>query len=648
MPDATAFSPWIQIYPKTALNTSPESIVQVLIEQFGIAIQHAFDPEQSIASPLANTTGTAWMKQANCVGINVRTIGSFWNIVPYSLTLASTQRAIHILPIWEPGVVASLYGMSSWQINPEFFSPDLAHLFPHLDTVEKQLKVVVNLLHLTGRTVGMDVVPHTDRYAEQVLANPHCFEWLQRFDDRIIRYEGDLWREAERLIFEALGMMGDAMSDWGAPANSDDFFGQWSETARLQYLFGQPNDYSGRLARRKVIIQWLYDHGFETVPATMGPPYRGIEVDPNPAASVYDEEGRLWRDYRITRPKPMSRVFGPLARYRLYESKDNNANWELDFGQPVHGTWQYVCHHYKDIALHYGFDFMRGDMSHVQMRPEGVPAQQDAFYDILGAVKQAILAERPWFAYFAESFMAMPGEMAFGDEYAHLEASLADSTLGDLQSEPIGTGFWVRELARYVEVQETRGFAPNFTILTADKDDPRFDQFYLRGNEARHFIALFLPILPSYMALGFECRDPHTQPAPNEHYSKLYVFQLKDGPKGTQGPYHWGGNLQLHHNLVRQRQLAALLGDLDALGAFEWIYRPDSAGVRKFIAWRLGQHLFVVNLDTERANTDIHMADLSRDFEILFSTLGDENVTNRIKDGNLTLNEGEGMLLRIT
>ncbi len=647
MPPSTAFSPWLQVFPPDALAMAPASVVEVIIGQYSDAAQAAFDPEKDIPSPVAGTKNTEWMKKANCVGINVRTIGSFWNIIPYSLTLAQCQDSIHILPIWEPGVVASLYGMSSWQINPEFFSPELARLFPHLDTVEKQLKVVVNLLHLTGRTVGMDVVPHTDRYAEQVLANPRCFEWLQRFDDRIVRHEGDLWREAERLIFQALEMMGGAMPEWGAPDNPTDFFEHWSEPARLQYLFGNPDDYHGRLARRKVVIQWLYDHGFETVPATMGPPYRGIEVDPNPSASVYDEEGRLWRDYRITRPKSMSRVFGPLARYRLYEAKDNNAQWELDFEHPAYHTWQYVCEHYKHVALQYGFDFMRGDMSHVQMRPEGVPASPDVYYDILGAVKMSVMAERPWFAYFAESFMAPPGEMAFGDEYDHLEASLADSTLGDLQSEPIGTGFWVRELARYVEVLETRNFAPNFTILTADKDDPRFDQFYLRGNEARHFIALFMPIMPSYMALGFECRDPHPQPAPNEHYTKLYVFQLQDGPKGTQGPYRWGGNRVLHHHLVRQKQMAAQLGDLDALGVFEWVFRPDPLGTRKHIAWRLGQYVFIVNLDTASAMAGVRMAESGNDFEILFSTIGTENVAHRIKDGILDLKAGEGVILRI-
>lgn len=143
---------------------------------YGAILYDAFDPERTLKSPVADDTPSHWIRTAKTVGINVRTIGSFWHILPYMLTQPAAYNAVHILPIWEPGVVASLYGPASWNINPEFFNTDLQRLFPALDTVEKQLKVVVNLLHATGRVVGMDVVPHTDRYSEMALANPRFFE----------------------------------------------------------------------------------------------------------------------------------------------------------------------------------------------------------------------------------------------------------------------------------------------------------------------------------------------------------------------------------------------------------------------------------------------------------------------------------------
>ena len=110
------------------------------------------------------------------VGINVRTVGSFWNIIKYVLTLPATQDSIHILPIWEAGVAGSMYGISSWYLNPEFFSAELAETVSSLDTIDRQLRAVVNLLHLMGRSVGMDVIPHTDRFSQIALAFPEYFE----------------------------------------------------------------------------------------------------------------------------------------------------------------------------------------------------------------------------------------------------------------------------------------------------------------------------------------------------------------------------------------------------------------------------------------------------------------------------------------
>jgi hypothetical protein len=587
--------------PAEALRIPMPDLLEMLAVQMGNDLFEALNPSADIPSPLQGLKDTTWIKTTNTVGINVRTIQHFWNIVPYALTLPDLQQSVHILPIWEPGVVASLYGPSSWNINPEFFSRELADAIPDLNTVEKQLKAVINILHLLGKTAGMDVVPHTDRYSEMVIANPRFFEWLQRDDLQIVSNDDQLFRRVEAKILDHVRQRQTTVSETSFPSDETAFFVDYPEEQRLRVLFGEKNDYEGRLRRRKEFVQLLYDAGLETVPATMGPPYRGLEVDPNPEACTIDEEGRMWRDYRITQPQQFSRAFGPLARYKLYESKNNNRDWELDFDRPNQPAWTYVCDHYRRIQAEYGFDFMRGDMSHVQMRPEGVPAKRDAYYDLLGAVKQAVLPEKPYFGYFAESFLAPPGEMAYGDECDHLEASFADTTLGDLQSEPVGTELFVSQFAQYHHWLETRQFAPNFTIMTADKDDPRFDSFYLTGNEIRYFIALFLTDMPSYMGLGFECRDPHPTPAPNEDYTKLYVFQMPDGPKGTKGPYQWGRNSQLYQALARQKHFANQFGSRIADARTRWLIAPDPTGKAKAIAWTQEADpafVFVANLDT--------------------------------------------------
>lgn len=384
------------------------------------------------------------------------------------------------------------------------------------------------------------------------------------------------------------------------PTDAGQLFYETPEPQRLLLLFGEKHDYAGRLSRRKEMVDLLYQLGYETVPATVGRLYRGIEVDPRPDAMVKDGGACLARLPDLETAN-LFQVLGPLARYKLFFGKNDNRDWELDFSKPNRAAWTYVCEHYRDLQDGFDIDFMRGDMSHVQVRPEGVPAQRDGFYDLLGAVKQPVLREKPYFAYFAESFLAPPGEMAYGDKCDHLEASFADSTLGDLQSEPVGTEKFVRDFAQYRHWLETRRFAPNFTIMTADKDDPRFDRFYLTGNEIRYFVALFLTDMPSYMGLGFECRDPHPAPAPNEHYTKLYVFHEKTGPKSTVGPYQWGQNRALYGSLNRQKKIAETLWPQIEGADIQWLIAPDGSGKQKNIAWT--QHpnpmfVFVANFDT--------------------------------------------------
>ena len=592
------------LLPEQAVQMPAVQVAYILEKRFG---QHDFfqalNPENTIASPVQNHENATWLKTVNMVGINVRTIDSFWNVIKYSLTLPKSQSSIHLLPIWECGVVASLYGIASWNINPAFFDAELAVAFPHLNTVEKQLKVITNLLHLMGKTVGMDVIPHTDRYSEITLANPQFFEWLQRKEFAIIDHSENLHEKVQASILDFIYQYGGTFSEY-YPRQKEKFFDNnvFSEEIRLRFLFGEKNNLEGRTQRRNKLISHLFSEGYEPVPATMAPPYRGLEVDNREEAKTVDEDGRIWRDYVITKPQEMSRVFGPLARVKLYESKNDNFNWEIDFTKPRYPVWEYMAQKYQGFATDYNFDFMRGDMSHVQMNPNGTPSHPDIYYDIHKYIKRKISQEKPFFGYFAESFLAPPNIMAYGNEEDHLEDSDTDTTLGDLQSMVVGTERFISEFARYHDLLTTRKFAPNFTIMTADKDDPRFDEFYLKGNEIRMFIGLFLTDMPSYMALGFEQRDPHSYPAPNEHYTKLYVFQISEGDKATHGKYVWGQNGRLFSNLSILKTISDKISHHIDNQEIEWLIKPDIKGKNKIIAWKQqgnSQYIFVVNMDIE-------------------------------------------------
>jgi hypothetical protein len=586
------------LLPELALKIPVTEVLELLRQRWGEKVDLALslgatDPQapqerlpEAIRSPVASESNGAWLKKANLVGVNLRCVGGFWGLIPYSLTLPAAQDAIHLLPVWEPGVVGSLYGMVSWELNREFFSPALAAACPWLDTSARQLRGVVNLLHATGRTVGMDVIPHTDRFSEMTLAFPEHFEWLQRDDLQILDHSANLHRRVQGEVFAFLKQHRSAVRGEPLPGSAEELFSpECAEPRRLRLLFGEAEDATGRLRRRKLLIRMLRRQGYETVPATMAPPFRGLEVDPSPEAMVKDEDGLVWRDFRITQPQAMSRVFNPLARYKLYESLDDNAGWELDFTAPRRETWQYACEHYAAMQRRYGFDFMRGDMSHVQMRADGVPAIIDETYDLLGAVKTHIQRQAPYFGYFAESFLAPRDVMGYGEEIDHLEASQAEATLGDLQSCPVGSAEFIQRLRQYDDLKASRRCAPSFTVMTADKDDPRFDAFYLEGNALRLFLAFFLTDMPSYMGLGFEVRDRHDQPAPNEHYTKLYVFHESKGPKATRGPYLWGRNITLCNQITRLKVYLDGNWLLLRNRPVRWLIAPDACGLNPLLAW---------------------------------------------------------------
>lgn len=585
------------LLPANAVQLPSTRVLELFRGRFGSAL------DQALAAAAAGTWEPArqvqrwssgdWLTRANVVGINLRTCGGFGGALGYLLTLPACQNAIHLLPFWEPGVVGSLYGMASFRINGEFFSDQLAKAAPELNTAERQLAALVNVAHLSGRAVGMEVIPHTDRFSEMVLAHPEHFEWLRREGDRILDHRADLHEAVRRIIAEHTGL----------DACKPDF-GTAGETALGESLFGAHDDVATRNRRRGELAKAVYSAGYEPVPATMGPPYRGIEVDP--ASYDPEDDGFQWVDYRITHPQSMSRVFGPLARYKLYERVDDNRDWQIDFDSPREATWDYVQSRYAAVQARYGFDFMRGDMSHVQMRPAGTPCRVGRYYDVLASVRDHIRDKNaaPYFAYFAETFLAAPDVMAFGNEIDHLDACGADVTLGDLQSIAVDDPGFLPRLRWYRDLHDHYGVTPSLTMMTGDKDDPRFDSFYLHGNLFRMFVGLFVTDMPSYMGLGFECRDLHPEPAPNEHYTKLYVFQERSGPKATCGPYVFGANRGLFDRLTRLRELADQLIPELVGNNLRWIVPPSATSDQWFFAWGYGerpQRLFVAHPGHEQS-----------------------------------------------
>ena len=646
----------VGLRPQDALSIPLAEVLEVLTRRFGDAVaialsEAAVDLDRPLSalppevrSPRSNEPDSGWMRRSNVIGINVRTVGDVGGLVKYGLTLPADFDAVQLLPIWEPGVVKSLYGIAGWNLNYEFFSDELYEFAPILDTIEKQLRATSNLLHVMGKAVGMDVIPHTDRFSEMALGTPDLFEWMKVQDRRIVDHSDGVVGEAETAILAWLHDRGPAVDGFEVPGDTETLYAL-SEDVRLGILFGTPGDRFGRIDRRVDLIKYLIWFGLQPVPATMGVPFRGIQVDPDPAHTVIDGHGMEWPDFVIAEPEFMSRVFSPLARYKLYERLDDNADWRIDFDRPRPAVWDYVCRHYAAVQHIGNFDFMRGDMSHVQMRPDGVPNEVDEYYDILGAVKTYIqdTAVVPWFAYLAETFLPARDVFQFGEELDHLEASLADATIGDLQSTVVGDHEFLRRFRRYLDDLATRTTAPAFTVMTGDKDDPRFDAFYRAGNEVRLFTALLLPDMPSYTGLGFEIRDVHWEPVENERYTKLFVFH-EEGQSNIypskarfSDDFVWGTNDELFGRLTDLRLFAeAVLADIAGSSTL-WLLPPDATTLRGIAAWTQDpsslpagapRYVFLANYDLERDSGyfGVPALPLGATLIPIFTTLGAEHL----------------------
>ena len=318
----TSFIPYL--LPEKAVQLTVNEVIEILTLRFGKIVNEIVEKKKYVESPIAEKIDTDWIKSSNMVGVNIRTIGNVFNVVKYALTIPAgdtLHNSLHLLPIWEPGVVGSLYAISSWNLNQEFFSHEFEKSFPNLDTIDLQLQVVINLLHLMGFAVGMDVIPHTDRFSEIVLSNPSYFEWINRKGTKIIDHSNHVYEKVQEIIFSFVASKGSAIDTLKVPKTCKEFF-SLNENIRNEILFGPTNNPETRTARRIDLTNALFIKGYETTPATMAPPYRGLKVKGSEDITVEADKPE-WRDYEIVDPQPMSRVFGPLTRYKFYDNKDD-------------------------------------------------------------------------------------------------------------------------------------------------------------------------------------------------------------------------------------------------------------------------------------------------------------------------------------
>jgi hypothetical protein len=520
-----------QLAPEQAVKLSFEEAIP-LFQKLGAFHRGELTVEQvmqmtlrgeKVPSPVHHLTNSDWLKQAKIVGIHPRAIGTYPNMTKYAMTFP--EETVHILPMLETGAGDSLYCAASWKFSREYLCPELVK--KGFDTPEKQLLLTTNMLHALGKRVGFDAVPHMDRFAEPVLANPHLFEWIKIVPEtgrdlpRILSTAELSHAEAARTVEEtALQFLRQRGSASGKPLtpehfDRDYFFRTLSEEERIAHLFGPAHDLSGRTARRVELMHQIRARQLETMPVVGDAPYGKVAV------LGFEDAERQWYKFGVPADQKYYGkdvvMFSNVTGFRWFNRNADGTlavptSAMLNAGQDLRHlpAWDYFSNQIKQLQNQYGLDFVRADMAHMQIaHAHGRPVfELDPRNEFWRYMKETVQRDqRPSFGVLGEAFYSPQ----YVDAVRHCEALGADVVYGNMQYAPLQTGEFLARAKEYSLLGLNHpgvSHRPLFNVMTADSDKVglKIDQLLEpKQRVVRYFYSLFGGN-PGYMGMGFETR----------------------------------------------------------------------------------------------------------------------------------------------
>ncbi|MBY0405491.1 MAG: hypothetical protein K2X66_16435 [Cyanobacteria bacterium] len=565
-----------QIPPEQVIQRSMKHTLDLLKDRIGETLLGKVLAGETVKSPVAEQVNGHWLKHSKIVGFHPRALGTYGNMIKYALTCP--ENAFHLMPLFEPGCDNSLYAPRSWHLNPEFLDPELSSL--GFKTPEDQLKLVVNVMHALGKSVGMDVVPHMDRFAETVFAQPECFEWirLNPAKTQVAESQDDLYLKVQEEIQMFL-----RLND--SPALSEReiqilFSPTTSEARRLERLFGPKEDPEAREKRRLELMGYLRNLGYETLPVGIYRPYRPVHF----VKMEKNAQGESWPVFHIENHGP-SQIFGSLTPFKWYHTQpDGTPNTD----SPNLAARKYFLDHVYAFQKQFQFDFMRADMAHIQHCPDGSPARvsqknRDRGFEglsIWAQLKETIQRETPYFASLAEAFLKDP-RCAFGDQFQNVASDEFDVALGNLHYKPVNEDYihYVRDfnLSNY---HRGHDFKVAQTVMTSDNDT--FIHLFAKSldKKVRTFLAYFLN-QPSYVAMGLETRNDGVTLQDANQLTRGYTEGLI---LKQRGPFQWGKNLEFFKYFTQLR-LAFLKHRETIQNASHFWLNPEAGTPPQVAAW---------------------------------------------------------------
>lgn len=534
------------------------------------------------------------------IGIHPRIAKTFGGIISYAMT--SPNEGVHLLPLLEPGCANSLYAASSWNVNNEFMDAELTS--KGYDTPEKQLKLTVNVLHSLGKKVGIDVVPHTDRFSQQVFTNPDCFYWIH------VENEGgkDVGKYLQKTdgvkqtVKEFLETNGDINGKKINGKTLEKLY-ELSDEERERIIFGKA-DKEKRDTRRVELMNAVRAKGYETVPVSIESANR-LPVFDKYNSIIVDGKKITWAEFKFPddfeygyelykvhedRVNPPKGLFGNLTPYKFYDIDDKGFFKSDSMNKK---TVDYFANKVSDFVNEYHFDFSRNDMMHLQYSQANKKSQTQQTDEAWHHIKNKIKEKNPDFKFFGEIF----GENIYTEGLKDAENKRTDVILGASHYKK-GQNF--TDLVKKYSKSDSK-VKQAVTVMTTDLDEPVYNDL-LKPNliKLREFYKWFMP-LPGYSAIGYETKEDK----PKEKREAYTLNFTNVDNVNNYAPFEWRKNNKLYFQMSKMQMVYDKIKSTIKKQNLLWLGNSSNTWMYYDKNTNLPSYVFITNPDTERVKPKI-------------------------------------------
>ena len=588
--------------PIDCLNLTFEQSIDILKYMFGKEkVDEAFDITKFVKSPVEKYNDASWCKTIKIIGINPRITKTFWGIVKYAISFP--EQGIHIMPLFDSGD-GSLYVQNSWGINNDFLDDKLIKL--GYNNAEKQLKLIINILHLMGKIVGFDALSHCDNFSKIVLLNPNLFEWVKLNKEKTQQIPFDqidynkLYLEVEDIIIDYLNL----------PKNLFEL----DEKTRESLIFPKDID---EFKRRMELRSIIRNKGFEPIPVVEHSPNRPILFE-----KIEKEGNENWAVFKVENKSSREKIFGAMTPYTLYYTERSVYPEKNNFWVE---SWDYFSNKINEFQNKFNFDFLRADMAHNQYSHSHREEEKDIYCpELWKYVKSNIKENKPYFATIAEAFYST----YYIDGISDMINKDFDLVIGEMNFKYLDKEY-LNIIDDYIKpFRENFSFYPSVTMFTNDGDVEGHNKYFKSNDQnlARCFISLFLN-LPSYMGMGFELRD--INPQIPHMYSHYYVIKHPID-------YCFGSNLDFFYKLTEIRELYSKMKNIIDNFELEIKYSINNNLSLCFeYSKDIKKYLIAVNLNENEENIQIKYN--GKELKTVYSSNKEINYTKNNEELNINI-----------